>query len=467
MKKRFKFLSISFVFFVTFSSIFSQTLTLQEVLLLVRKNHPVAKQAGILVDQAQANLLSSRGAFDPKINYETANKFYGGKNYYDLGNLNLVIPTWPGADLWVGTNTASGVYLNPDETTPAGGLSSIGLTLPILRNLITDQRRNTLRKAKLMIGQNQALKNLQLNELCREVINAYADWYVAQKEYEMYQESKTLANVRLQAIRNEVLAGSKAFIDTLETWVQQQNFEIALSESSAKRIKARMGLSVHLWTDSGQPLEPTESAIPEEIGFTLLDSLALSLGDTLHLELNPNLINSRVDIEMAKLDQRLKKQALLPELNIKYRALGSGAFYQNPDYSLNDYQFGIKFGTSLILRKERGDFQMAKLKTESYELKFIQKQREIQNKTISLWQQRLRYLEIKNNYIQVVNGYDLLYKSELIRMETGESNMFLVNTRELRLIEARLKNIQFKRKYIESNVNFIENSGVLWTLIQP
>lgn len=460
-------------FFIGFSvPVFSQGTTildLRDVLMLVKQNHPVAIQAGIVADQGDAYLLKARGEFDPKFSFEKNNKFYTGKNYYDLASYGLSVPTWPGADLYLGTNQNSGVYLNPDETTPPGGLSTIGGNISLLRNLITDQRRTLLKQAKLLKNQNQAVRSLYLNQLCADVLQAYTDWYIAWKEQEMYKNALTLTETRLKQIREEVAAGSKAAVDTLESAVQLLNFGISLKEARLNLLKSKLALSVHLWNSDGKPLEPGDNVIPAESSFAFLDTMARQFNDSnwnsRMASEHPLLVSANLDVQSSMLDVRLKKQNLLPDLSLKYRMLAPGSLLEANGYNTDNYQFGIKFGTSLFLRKERGDYQLAKLKQQSYEWKLTQKNRELSNKSNALWKQRTTYAGIARDYGQVVDGYDALYKTELTRLDAGESNMFLVNTRELRLIDSRLKWIQYNRKYIECNIDYLENAGVLWNLL--
>ena len=66
---------------------------------IVRKYHPVAKQANLIVDSAKANRLAAKGAFDPSFYVSNQQKTFDGKNYYFYTNPELKIPTWYGVDL--------------------------------------------------------------------------------------------------------------------------------------------------------------------------------------------------------------------------------------------------------------------------------------------------------------------------------------------------------------------------------
>ena len=59
-----------------------KVLSLENTLDIIRKYHPVAKQSVLLVDMAEANLQTSRGAFDPSFYTRNERKTFDGKNYY-------------------------------------------------------------------------------------------------------------------------------------------------------------------------------------------------------------------------------------------------------------------------------------------------------------------------------------------------------------------------------------------------
>jgi len=71
----------------------AQVFTPEAFIQQVKQYHPVAKQAGIQVLKANADLQSARGGFDPAFNYEGSNKTFDGKNYYFYNNPELKIPT--------------------------------------------------------------------------------------------------------------------------------------------------------------------------------------------------------------------------------------------------------------------------------------------------------------------------------------------------------------------------------------
>ncbi|WP_246054185.1 hypothetical protein [Antarcticibacterium flavum] len=76
-----------------------QVLTFEEYLAFVKQYHPVARQAGLQLSMAEAELLRARGGFDPKIEVDYDRKEFKNTEYYDILNSTFKIPTWYGIEL--------------------------------------------------------------------------------------------------------------------------------------------------------------------------------------------------------------------------------------------------------------------------------------------------------------------------------------------------------------------------------
>ena len=71
----------------------SKVLRFDEYLGFVKKFHPIVKQAELVIDESQAKLMKSRGAFDPKIEVDYSQKKFKNTDYYDKLNGTFKIPT--------------------------------------------------------------------------------------------------------------------------------------------------------------------------------------------------------------------------------------------------------------------------------------------------------------------------------------------------------------------------------------
>jgi hypothetical protein len=139
----------------------SKELTYNEYLGYVKKFHPLVKSANLNINNAQANLMMARGGFDPKIEVDFDKKQFGNSEYFSILNSSFKIPTWYGIEVKAGFDNSEGVYLNPQNTLPNQGLTSLGISVPLGQGLVINQRMADLRKAKIQIQLSQSERKLQ------------------------------------------------------------------------------------------------------------------------------------------------------------------------------------------------------------------------------------------------------------------------------------------------------------------
>ena len=129
--------------------ILAQELSLEEFVSMVMTNHPIAQQSSLLDQQAQRVLQKAKGSFDPNLYSSYDQKQYNDVNYYQRFDGGIMIPTWYGITVKSGYERALGVYLNPEEILPEAGLWFAGISVPLARGLVIDQRRTALKQAKI------------------------------------------------------------------------------------------------------------------------------------------------------------------------------------------------------------------------------------------------------------------------------------------------------------------------------
>lgn len=139
------------------------TLSAKEMIEIVKKYHPVAKQADIFIDKAKADVTIARGMFDPVLANETAEKTFDGTNYYYYNRPELLIPTWFGVEVTAGLEYLSGNRTDPEET--KGKTSYVGISVPLAKNLLMDKRRAALQTAKIF-GEASAIEKEIYSTTC-------------------------------------------------------------------------------------------------------------------------------------------------------------------------------------------------------------------------------------------------------------------------------------------------------------
>jgi outer membrane protein TolC len=421
--------------------VFTQkTLTLDDYLQQVRTQHPIARQGGLLPGKAQATLLAAQGGFDPKVFGDWERKSFDGKNYFNLLESGVKLPTWFGIEGKVGYNYTSGVFLNPERKLPADGQAVLGLSMPLLQGLLMDERRANLFQARILQSANEVERLLLLNDLLFEATKSYWDWSLAFTWREIYAEAVQLAKFRLDGIRESWRQGDRPAIDTLEALILVQDRQLELNAADLALRNATLDLQNFTW-ENDRILQVDTSLKPVSLGNILLgDDAFFAPADTL-TERHPLTQSYRYKLQHLDVERRLKREALKPRLDVSYNLLADGFDFSpgNSDLFLQNYKWGIQAGFPLFFRKERGGIQLTDLKILDTEYQLSQKRQEIRNK-IQGYQNELENLQ---NQIRLAtdmrDNYARLLAGENEKFTLGESSVFLVNARESKLIEALLK----------------------------
>ncbi|MEN9393971.1 MAG: hypothetical protein RL362_192, partial [Bacteroidota bacterium] len=191
----------SIVLFLILGSIIghAQELTLQEYLLWVLKDHPLAQNAELNVERGEAQFLQAKGVFDPMIVSKWKEKFFQGKDYYNSGE-NSIVYRSPFALSMVGQlDLNNGDYLNPEMYTGKDGLITLGVQLPLLQGLWMDERRLAVRRAEQIQAMATLEKQMALNELLFQSTMLYIDWVIAEKRRSIASDLKVIAQQRMDA----------------------------------------------------------------------------------------------------------------------------------------------------------------------------------------------------------------------------------------------------------------------------
>ncbi len=435
----------------------SLQLEFREYLAIVKKYHPLVKQADLIVDQGDFKLLKARGAFDPKIQGDLSEKNYKSTEYYNLFGAAFKIPTYYGLEFNAKYEQNTGKYLNPQNTVPEEGLYSVGVNLDITNGLFLSERMAALKQAKIYQDQSRVKRDLQAAEVLYNASTAYFEWYAAYQELILYQNLLGNADFRLQSVKTEFRAGDKPAVDTLEANINYDNRIIQLQQAQLDFLKSTLQLSNYLWAENNIPLELTSEVYPESDLFEEVTELWLQNEMTAleNYRDNPKIQSLEYDVEMMQVDRRLKANKLLPDLEIGYNFLTNQP-EEWQQLNVDDYKLGVKLSMPLFLRKERGDLQLAKVELENSRYELVNANQEIQNKLRSLQQEIISYREQRYQMDTLVIDYSTLVAAEQRMFELGDSSLFLVNNRENSYISAKLKEISIITKYLKSQAELLK-----------
>ncbi|MCD8740793.1 TolC family protein [Mucilaginibacter roseus] len=434
---------------------------------IVFRNHPIVKQAALLSEAAKANVLQSSGYFDPAIKASFGRKLFGNTEYYNNWNSELKVPLYvAGADLKVGYDRSVGTYTNPETRTPLSGLTGVGLTIPLGQGLLIDERRSTLQQAKVMVNYAEAEKVKQINSVWYTAAKDYWAWYYAYREYLLLREGVTLAEKRFEAVRRQTLIGDKPPIDSVEASITVQERQIQLAKSTISLQNSALILSNHLWNAEGTPLELPPNAVPQAVNnkITLPDNALLEnlLGQA--DQQHPELLKLRAKNAQLDIDRRYRQEMLKPKINVSGSLLSTRRDFNTyvPDYydfNWSNYKVGIEFAFPLFLRKERGKLREVKIKQQQLNYDLQQYGREISNNIRSSYNDLNAYRSQLVVQVQSINNQQTLLTGELQKFELGESTLFLINSRESKLIDMKIKRESMVASYEKTLAELYYKAG--------
>jgi len=104
----------------------------------------------------------------------------------------------------------------------------------------------------------------------------------------------------------------------------------------------------------------------------------------------------------------------------------------------------------IFLRQARADYQIAKYKIEQNQFDADYKQQELHAKITAYKNEVLSYQSQISLMQNNIENYKRLLNAEEIRFSNGESLLFLINTRENKLLEAEQKLLDLRLKFINS-----------------
>ncbi|OIQ18098.1 MAG: transporter [Flavobacterium sp. MedPE-SWcel] len=439
------------------------TLSFEEYLGYVKKHHPIIKQAELSLSTGEANLLKARGGFDPKIEVDYDRKKFKKTEYFDKLNATFKIPTWYGVEFKANFEENTGEYLDPSFTVPEDGLYSAGVSLSLAQGFLINERMASLKKAQFFKEQSKANRDLLVNNLLFDASKAYFDWVEATNEQHIYETFLNNASTRLKAIERSVEEGEKAAIDITQATITLNNRKLNLEAAKLKRVKTSLSVSNFLWLD-GVPMEIKEEIIPllPEISNPEFEN---NISEKTLLEKHPKLLMLDAKINSLKVDRKLKRNKLLPKIDLQYNFL-SQDYDQVNSFNTANYKSFVNFSFPLFLRKERGELKLTKIKLQDTNFERVATSLNLQNKVEAI-SAEIKSLDRQNSLIAtIVIDYETLVKAEERKFFLGESSLFLINSQEQKLINSKLKKNKLIMKKLSTTVQFYNLLGVAETITE-
>ncbi|MEQ5809171.1 TolC family protein [Alteromonas sp. NFXS44] len=444
MLRYFSFFTASFLLLCLNAQAQQQPTTAETVLQSILHNHPKLLELEAKGGQRRQELAYAEAAFDVQLEQDTALRtsgYYSGdylsqRVVNPLGTANAKVK----AEYRIGNGTFP--YYERYYETLTGGEASIGFAMSLLQNRETDKKRMAIEDARVSMSQWDAEAALALNELVYNGLSAYLDWYESHLNEQIYAALVKTTETRGNAINTRVEEGDLARITQTEFEVTVMQRNLALQDARRKAAQAREKLAYYYRDAQFRPVSTaTLNTVPGDIQWPWMSAAVKPALLQSLIAQHPALTSLQAEMQLAKNKLRLAKNALLPTLDVEAklaRDIGSGP----ENLTGTETKVGLQFSMPLGRRQAKADEAKASLKLREIEA-VVQTTQDALERDMAVGLQALQYgktmAELQQQQAVLT---EKLFSQEQKRFEMGDSDLFLLNSRESQAISARLNAVK-------------------------
>lgn len=455
------------LFFLVISTVFksfsqkAEVFTFQDFQEIILKNHPVVKQANLYIKDAEAELMQAKGQFDPKLTMMFDRKAFEGKDYYNRFESVLKVPIYSGIELKAGYERNAGAKLLNEESP---SLLFSGITVPLGQGLLIDARRNTLLQARVLNDIATAEKQKLINKIIFSAAKDYWEWYLSFQKLKLNESAFKMAEDRFNLLSERTKIGEIAPIDSIEASITVQDRMVIREQSALEFQNATLALSNYLWNAGEQPLELGSDLIPQDIKPLVVerqrvDDILKNL-ETNHPEISKLIFKQK----QLTIEEKFRTEMLKPHLNANFNLLNAPLTAQKDElanaFLINNHKFGFDFSMPIFLRKERGKLQQVRIKQLQTSLEKTNITREIKTEIESAYNEVTNLTRQIEQQMMANSNQEKLLEAEKQKFLIGESTLFLINSRESKLLDMQTKLESLKAKY-EKAIATLQFSGAV------
>ncbi len=441
----------------------TEVMTLQRFLGLVYAHHPVVKQARLQPQSADAKLLEAKGQFDPKLEAGYDYKRFKGTEYWNTLGAGLKFQTWFPIDPKIEYDRNQGDFLDPGQSIPESNnfrQLSYGISLPVGKGLIIDERRSTMKQARIYQSIAVAEQNKMLNKILLTATKHYFEWYLAFRQATLLGNSVDIASELFDRVVLDYGFGEAAVVDTVQAQITYQTRQADYEKAKFQLQFNRLMLSQHLWSESGDPMELQAQTIPDTtLNFRDMPTEQevrdfVTWSSTNH----PEIRKLAFKIQQLEVEQRWNRESIKPQVDLSYAFIDApvsgGGETSAPSFNDN-YKIGVDFSFPVLMRKAKGKLQQTRLKLEGTNYELAQRRVEIKNSILAKYAETQMSQRLSQQFRAMADNYRRLLQAELLNLETGESDLFKLNIQQDKLIESEIK-------YLDNLVKFHKNKAELY-----
>ncbi len=443
----------------SFNSLGRTPLKLEEIFQRIDNFHPSLHSTEQNRRLAEADIMGAKSAFIPKFLsrglmedlYDAKGKKKNAFTY--SGELYWQTPF--GAEIMTFGRTTTKSILDQDGLSNINSKSvldsvtkykldgftsselSLAIRIPLLRDLLIDPQRADLKRAKLQTPLAEAEILKKRADLFAKAAEKYWTWIGAGFQYRVAEKLLDLAEIRGGGTKERVELGAAPPIDLIEVNAQIQSRKENLIKAERKLEKEAIALSTYLWEEDFGFITPTKDNLPDKLPNPI--NLPQELWEA-HLEASkqrPELKILEIERKQENINLRLARNDMLPTINFEVlptQDLDNGDRTNiRGSLNLEVPLYPLKAKSQIL--KTQAKIQKNNLNQTDLKAVFVNEVRDaISN--IQTTKERIEYA--KASY----EGYEALAEGEETRFQFGNSNLFLLNAREVSAADAEMKLIE-------------------------
>jgi HAE1 family hydrophobic/amphiphilic exporter-1 len=304
---------------------------LPEVIQRVLAADPDLAISRILLEEANYNVTSAKGAFDPKLGL-TANRqrsvtpvssVLGGSADGKLGQEQYLadpyisgsFPEFGGTykfDLSTARQTSDSSFLTLNPIFPTA--ATLNLTQPLWRGLLYDDNRHRLEVSKKNVQLSNEQFRQRVIEIVTQAVQSYWELYYAYRNLEVQNQAVDLAKQQDASNRRQLEQGLLAPVDVAATQTQIATFQQTLFSAQQAVTAAENALKVLILPDRtdlmwGMALVPSQEPGTEANIPTLGEAIKSALAA------RPELAEAAISIQVNQADTRLSREQTKPQVD--------------------------------------------------------------------------------------------------------------------------------------------------------
>jgi len=428
---------------------------------VVEKKNPLFQRANNFKTIGNKQRQMAQGGYDPQFSLDFKNKYFSSKNYYSYIQGELKQQLFASQYIKAGYEYGQGNFVNPEFITPAYGLYYLSFETQLLQGLTFDKQRAEVLKSKEYKNYYDTERNILANNIFLEAGSAYADWSHTYRQLTLYSYYMTLAKQRLDALNDLAEIGERAAADTVEAAIFFQSrlleYNLAMLEWREKIAQAMTYYTDYELSSFTDVIFPSDTL---DLIFEKMKAKTLQLLQTDSLN-NPILTQYQIKQNILEVDKRFQKEMIKPQLSVNYNFISGDQSNTLAQFSTNNYKWGASLHFPLLFRNSINRYKITALEAGNNQMEINFKKQEIGYKSRLLKQNIYLLSEQITASNKNVNYSKILLEAEKLKFDVGESSLFLLNTRENRLMESELKLADYKLKYIQTALKLIHINGNL------